>query len=90
MSFNGCKITRADDGSIKMSMEEYVKNVSSIPMTRGRWKQQGERASAEEYEKYRSLAWTVIWAGHGALPQAAFVGSYIPGGSLDLQVKLIT
>lgn len=73
--FNGCILTQGSAGGIEMSMETYMEAIPSIPVPTARRKQHDEKATKSEVAQYRSLAGAMIWAGSGALPQAAYVGS---------------
>lgn len=43
--FNGCKITQDSNGSVKISMEDYMSGVQFIPMDHMRRKEQKELAT---------------------------------------------
>lgn len=55
--------------------------IKAIPILPERRKKPQEKASEAEMTHFRSLSGAMIWAGSGALPQAAYVGS-------DLQQRI--
>lgn len=75
--FNGTRIMQDSAGNISMTMKDYMKSIKPITLSRARRKQAAERATQQEYRDYRSLAGSLIWAGGGTLPQAAFIASYM-------------
>lgn len=74
INFNGCHITVDEKGSIEMCMRSYMESVRRIDISRIRRKQADDRANSEEHDGYHSLDGSIIWAGSGALPPAAYAG----------------
>lgn len=73
--FDGCKVEQEPTGSIKMSMIRYLERLKPIAISRSPKMERRQRATPSELQKYRSLAFTLIYLGNGVLPQAAFVTS---------------
>ena len=89
MNFNGAEITQDKYGNIKLSMEEYCKQVRYIQLSRLRRKETNALATPEEITAYKSLAGTINFLGQGVLPQAAFVTSAMQQKLGKLQVQHI-
>ena len=81
MNFNGAVITQSKDGSITLSMEEYMERVKPIDISRERRKQQESPMTEQELEQYRGMSGMLNWAGRAAVPAACFIAS-------DMQQKL--
>lgn len=75
INFNGCQISQRADGSISMSMKEYLDSVNAIQLGKNRRSEYMDKATKTEYDAYRSLAGCIIWTGHATLPFASFIGS---------------
>lgn len=86
INFNGCRIVQDTEGNITMDMSSYTSSIRDIDVTRNRRKEATEKATNEEYHNYRSMAGSIIWAGNGTLPQAAFSGSYMQQKAPTLRV----
>lgn len=87
INFNGCRLSQDFGGKVEMSMEAYMASIKPIPVQPGRRKQPDCRATESEIESYRSLAGAMIWAGSGALPQAAYIGSAMQQQVPSLKVR---
>lgn len=90
IDFNGCRITQDVHGNITMDMGAYTDSIKQMEITRNRRKESQHKATDEEYHEYRSLSGSIIWAGNGTLPQAAFTGSYMQQKAPNLRVQDLT
>lgn len=54
--YNSYWITQDEDGTIHLSMEEYLTSISPIVLTRGRRKEWNSTAKKNEITEYRKLA----------------------------------
>lgn len=90
INFNGTRIEQDTEGSITINMDAFMESIEPLDITRARRKEHEDIATQHEYTAYRSLAGSIIWAGNGALPQAAFVGSLMQQTAPRLRVKDIT
>lgn len=90
IELNGCRITQLPDGDIVMDMQRYVKSIRQMDISRTRRKEATHKSTDEEYHEYRSTAGSIIWAGNGTLPQAAFAGSYLQQKAPRLTVHYLT
>lgn len=70
MLFNGCRITQHMEGNITLHMEEYMRSIKMMEISRERRKQHTEKATKTDYDLYRSIDGSVIWAGNGEAPYA--------------------
>lgn len=77
IKFNGCDITQDENNTIKMSMNAYVRNMKYIEIPTERKKHRLDKATDDERNAFRSMAGEFIWAGSGALPPAAYIGSWM-------------
>lgn len=73
-----------------MDMDTYMESIKPLNLPRARRKEAMDKATPQEYKAYRSLAGSIIWAGNGSLPQAAFVGSYMQQIAPRLRVQDLT
>jgi len=71
-------------------MKTYVDSIKPVEINRARRKDARDKANPKEYTAYRSLAGEIVWAGNGALPHAAFVGSFMQQNAPTLRVEDIT
>lgn len=90
INFNGTRIEQDEKGNITMNMNAYMGSIKPLDITRARRKQPNEKATPHEYKDYRSLAGSIIWAGNGAMPQAAYVGSFMQQVAPRLRVSDMT
>lgn len=90
INFNGCRTSQDMNGTIKMSMKDYMDSIDSVYVRNERRKEQEIKATVEEYDAYISLAGSIIWAGHGTLPQTSFLGSLMQQNTPNLKVKHVT
>lgn len=90
IDFNGCRITQDEEGNITMDMKKYVDSIQSLDITRSRRKEANDKATEKEYDDYRSLAGSLMWAGNGALPQASFVASSMQQTAPRLKLHNLT
>lgn len=77
IQFNGATIRQDENGSITMSMDRYMHEIGQIQLDKTRTKSMQARATAKEVAAFRAVAGELVWLGGGALPQAAYVGSYM-------------
>lgn len=70
-------------------MEEYIKNIKPVDVRKSRRKHLEAEASSKDYNGYRSLARSFIWAGNGLVPQASYMGSSMQQMATWLKVKHI-
>lgn len=75
VQFNGCTIRQAEDFSITLSMQEYVKSIRPLNISAQRKTMLQDNASEHGRKLYRKMAGEMIWLGSDALPQAAHFGS---------------
>lgn len=75
LSFEGCKITRFDDGSVELFMPDYFSRVKTLKFSKTRRRQTATKADEHEISSYRSLAETLPFLGQAVLPQACLVAS---------------
>lgn len=90
IDFNGCRITQDEHGDISMNMTTYVNSIQPMDVTRNRRKEAEDKATEDEYQQYRSLSGSIMWAGNGTLPQAAFTGSFMQQKAPKLRVHDLT
>ena len=89
IKFNGTEISQTSDGTILLSMQQYMSRVQPILLSRSRSKQREHFATNEELHKYLHLAGTLNFLGKGALPPASFVTSKMLQKSGKLTVTAI-
>ena len=77
IKFNGADIQQDSQGSITLSMDGYMHAISQIQLDKPRLKMSQARATPKEIAMFREVAGELVWLGGGALPQAAYVGSYM-------------
>lgn len=77
IKFNGCDISQDGEDNIKISMEEYLREVKCIDIPAERKKHRLDKVTDSERAAFRSLAGEFVWAGSGALPPASFIGSWM-------------
>lgn len=75
MKFNGCVMDVDEDGSISLSMHEYLDRLAPIDVSRNRRKEIHSVATQREIYEYRSLAGTLMYLGTSVLPQASLATS---------------
>lgn len=90
INFNGCRISQDERGDVTMDMTAYLNTIKPMDITRNRRKEATEKATKDEYNKYRSMAGSIVWAGSGSLPHAAFTGSYMQQRAPTLRVQDLT
>lgn len=90
IQYNGCRNMMYTDGHREMSMEQYVQSIDSWDMTRETKEQHDEKASRHEYDAYRSLAASIIWAGNVTVPYASSIGSFMQQTATRLRVGDLT
>lgn len=88
--FNGARIDRNEMGDISMTMQPFMESLKPIDMARSRRKQASDKATSREYQDYRSMAGSLIWAGNATLPQASYVASYMQQTAPKLRVHHVT
>ena len=76
IKFNGADIQQDRQGSITLSMDGYMHAISQIQLDKLRLKMSQARATPKEIAMFRAVAGELVWLGGGALPQAAYIGSY--------------
>ena len=77
IKFNGAFIQQDSQGSIKLSMDGYMHEIKHMHVDKARSKSGQSRATPREVAAFRAVAGELVWLGGGALPQAAYVGSYM-------------
>ena len=90
IKFNGAYIEQNKPGSITLSMDRYLHEIGHIPIDKARLKSRQARATPKEIAAFRAVAGELVWLGGGALPQAAYVGSYMQQCVPYLKVEHIT
>lgn len=88
--FNGALIDRNERGDVSITMQPFMESLKPIELPRSRRKQSSEKATNEEYQEYRSMAGSLIWAGNATLPQAGYVASYMQQTAPKLRVHHVT
>lgn len=89
INFNGSRTSQDKHGNISLSMDEYAQSIEAKQFDETRRKKYEDNATEAQFERYRSLAGSMIWPGHGALLQAAFVVSYMQQNFRNVRVKHI-
>lgn len=84
---NGACIDQAKDYSIRVSMEEFAKQIKRLDIDRPRRKQAEASATPGEIKQHQSLAGKMSWLGHAAAPACAFAASCMQQCLGDLRVK---
>lgn len=87
---NGCRIQQEKSDGISMGMGACVNTIEKMYIKRERRRDTNDKATETEYNKYRSLAGSVIWAGNGSLAHAVFVGSYMQQAATRLLIHDLT
>lgn len=77
IKFNGCDITQGLDGTISLSMENYMSEMTPIDISPERKKHRMALATDTEKESFRSLAGEFVWIGSSAVPHASYIGSWM-------------
>ena len=77
IKFNGADVTQDKHESVVLSMEKYRGNIKPILLDESRKRNRDYMATEKEIGWFRSLAGELVWLGCGALPQAAYVASYM-------------
>jgi hypothetical protein len=86
-TFNALNVTQdLSSSSITMDMLDYRAKCIPIDLSPTRRKQSDLSATPEERTAYQSLAGTLNFFGHGVLPPACFVASYLQQQLGDLRV----
>jgi hypothetical protein len=86
-TFNALNITQDhSSSSITMDMLDYPAKCIPLPLSPTRRKESDIPATPEERTAYQSLAGTLNFFGHGVLPPACFVASYLQQQLGDLRV----
>lgn len=75
LKFLGCDIRVLPDGSVDMSMDQYLKRIRLIQISRERRSAPNHLADAPERSEYRCLAVTFLYLGQAVMPQASMVAS---------------
>lgn len=73
-----------------MYMVSYLNRIKPRNIYSARRKQNAEKATEEEYYKYRSLSGSNVWAANGSFPQASFLGSHMQQFAPQLRVRDLT
>ena len=68
-------------------MDDYIKDIEPIPLSRARRKEQDAKCTLEELRLLQGLAGKLNYVGHGILPPAALVASQLQQKVGDLRVK---
>ena len=68
IDYNGCRITQAEDETITMDMNNYIKNISVLDWPRHRRKEYKSLASEDEISSYRKLPGELMSAGKATMP----------------------
>lgn len=87
--FNRFFISRLSDGSIKVSMKEFMDTILPICVPYHRKKQNESFCSKEELREFQSLTGKLNFLGHGALPLASLVASKLQQCVSQLRIKHI-
>lgn len=77
IKFNGAFIQQDSQGSITLSIDGYMHAIEHMHVDKARSKSGQSRATTREVAAIRAVAGELVWLGGGALPQAAYVGSYM-------------
>lgn len=77
LKFLGCDINILDDGSVDLSMADYLDRIRPIQVSRERRSGPHDLVNDRERSEYRSLAGTLLYLGQAVLPQACLVASKI-------------
>lgn len=70
-------IEQNDSMDIRISMEEFMQDISDLELSRHRRKSASEKATPEELTSYLSFTGLLNYLGHGVIPVAAFTVSYL-------------
>ena len=70
-----------------MFFEEYLSTIDKLEISKERKRQQDENCTPEELTAYQGLAVKINYLGHGVLPKACFVASFLQQQLGNLKVK---
>lgn len=87
IKFNGSEITQKADGTVILSMEEYLMEMQPIEISPERKKHRMEKATEAEIGAFRALAGEFVWIGSSSVPQAAYIGSWMQQRVPNLRVE---
>lgn len=77
IKFNGSDINQDKDGTVHLSMENYLREMEPISLTAERKSHLMERDIERESNAFRSLAGEFVWIGSSAVPHASYIGSWM-------------
>lgn len=90
INFNVCRIQQDEEGNFEMNMADYLNMIKPLHISRMRRKESDQNATQEEYDAYRSLLGSLMWAGNGTFLQASFVASQMQQTEPRLSIRDIT
>lgn len=85
--FNGCSIVKDEQGSVTVSMQQYLDDVTYLAVCKLRRKELEKLVTPHELTDFKRLCGELIWLGCSVLPQAAFMASFLQQQLPHLKVK---
>jgi len=83
----GCEVSRAADGTVKVTQKLYAENVKAIPLTMDRRKRDMEDVTEEERELLMSGVGSLAWTARMVRPDLSCTVSHLQSASSKAQVR---